>query len=161
MNLQAQIVNNSQTQTNGQGIQGQNIYLQATTLNNQQGAVIADQNATLKLKDKLDNRYGKVSAAEDLLVIGQVGSLASIVNQEGDLIAGEQLTIDTQALDNAKGKILSLGDLDLHIGNDFHTAKGQIEASGDAKLKVDGKLTNSDQLSAGGELIISSNDLVN
>jgi filamentous hemagglutinin len=161
LNIQAQTINNSGTQGSGQGLQGQSINVQAVSLDNQQGSIVADENATLKLTNTLDNRKGKITAAKQLSISGQSGVLASTLNQQGDLIAGELLKINTQTLDNAEGKIQSLGSLDVSIGSDFHTAKGQIEANGDAHLKVNGSLTNSDSLVAGGKLSISSQDLIN
>ena len=123
--LQADSIDNSLTSGAEQGIEGQNVAIAATTLNNASGTIRADVNVTLTSTGRVDNGAGGLISAGDTLAIVDPNAAAktlSVVNDGGVLLAGNVLAIDAASLEST-GKLLSQVDMRLALTQDIAIAR--------------------------------------
>lgn len=94
--------------------------------------------------------------AKDLMTVNLSGTLN---NTGATLVANENFVINSGSL-NGNGKLLSHGDLTVHLINDYiHT--GIIRANDDMTLTSHGSVTNQSELTAGNELYVSATAIDN
>jgi filamentous hemagglutinin len=115
-------VDNSNTQGTGQGLEGKNIVLSAQTLNNDHGAVGADEDAQINITSSLLNTGGLISAGKTLTVGAPLSAL-TIDNSGGTLIGGGATNVSAARM-SGRGQLLSLGDLTVNLTGDFVEAQG-------------------------------------
>ncbi|WP_263771806.1 hemagglutinin repeat-containing protein [Propionivibrio soli] len=147
---------NAQTQGVNQGIEGRNVAISATQVDNNTGALRADETLTLIGHGVVDNTLGTMSSGKTLTIADSI--LANkgqyITNTDGTLIAGQSLTIDSKGL-TGDGKVLSRGDLSAKLISDY-THTNEFTANGAASLTTAGTLTNRATLSAGTTLTLTA-----
>ncbi|MBB3121280.1 two-partner secretion domain-containing protein [Pseudoduganella violacea] len=137
--------------------------LSAQNLSNQGGAIFTDRSARLKIGSDLDNSKGVIQAGQDLQVAaaGKLDNSAGVLEALG---ASGKIEVQAQSLENAAGRIVSLGqgasrvvaEADLHNAG-LIASKGQLEvgaqtarneqgatiaADGAMRLSVHGQLDN-------------------
>ncbi len=161
LDVRAGTVNNTGTQGTNQGLEGQNVALTADQINNQGGAIRADQALTLTGSGALNNAQGLISSGQSVQVQDRNpgAKTQSVVNTSGTLIAGKSLGVDSANL-SGDGRILSQGDLSLNLAGDF-TNTGELQANGKATVKTGGTLTNQSALKAGNTLTVSAGNIDN
>ncbi len=161
LDVRAGTVNNTGTQGTNQGLEGQNVALTADQINNQGGAIRADQALTLTGSGALNNAQGLISSGQSVQVQDRNpgAKTQSVVNTSGTLIAGKSLGVDSASL-SGDGRILSQGDLSLNLAGDF-TNTGELQANGKATVKTRGTLTNQSALKAGDTLTVSAGNIDN
>ncbi|MHC6085801.1 two-partner secretion domain-containing protein [Ralstonia solanacearum] len=161
LDVRAGTVNNTGTQGTNQGLEGQNVALTADQINNQGGAIRADQTLTLTGSGALNNAQGLISSGQSVQVQDRNpgAKTQSVVNTSGTLIAGKSLGVDSASL-SGDGRILSQGDLSLNLAGDF-TNTGELQANGKATVKTRGTLTNQSALKAGDTLTVSAGNIDN
>ncbi|WP_028319365.1 hemagglutinin repeat-containing protein, partial [Desulfobulbus elongatus] len=153
LSVAARSLVNADTQGTDRGLEGKDVRVTASTLNNRYGAIRADRDATLTIGTALDNTVGLVSAGliASLRDLAAVRTLA-IVNSGGTLIGGQLLRIDSATL-GGDGNLFSRGDLEIALTDNYlHT--GQLQANGSARLVTAGTLTNRSAMSAGQTLTV-------
>ncbi|MFD2426825.1 filamentous hemagglutinin N-terminal domain-containing protein [Ralstonia solanacearum] len=161
LDVRAGTVANTGTQGTNQGLEGQNVALTADQINNQGGAIRADQALTLTGSGALNNAQGLISSGQSVQVQDRNpgAKTQSVVNTSGTLIAGKSLGVDSASL-SGDGRILSQGDLSLNLAGDF-TNTGELQANGKATVKTRGTLTNQSALKAGDTLTVSAGNIDN
>ncbi|WP_412770459.1 hemagglutinin repeat-containing protein [Ralstonia solanacearum] len=161
LDVRAGTVNNTGTQGTNQGLEGQNVALTADQINNQGGAIRADQALTLTGSGALNNAQGLISSGQSVQVQDRNpgAKTQSVVNTSGTLIAGKSLGVDSASL-SGDGRILSQGDLSLNLAGDF-TNTGELQANGKATVQTRGTLTNQSALKAGDTLTVSAGSIDN
>ncbi|WP_232520322.1 hemagglutinin repeat-containing protein [Ralstonia solanacearum] len=161
LDVRAGTVTNTGTQGTNQGLEGQNVALTADQINNQGGAIRADQALTLTGSGALNNAQGLISSGQSVQVQDRNpgAKTQSVLNTSGTLIAGKSLGVDSAGL-SGDGRILSQGDLSLNLTGDF-TNTGELQANGNATVKTGGTLTNQSALKAGNTLTVSAGNIDN
>ena len=106
-------------------------------LDNRDGEVLAN-NATLSL-GSLDNRLGLLQADSGL----ELASSGALDNRQGTLYAGQRLGVGGASLDNAAGRLSSLGSVTLDLNNGrLNNQDGLINAPGQLLLRNLGEVDN-------------------
>ena len=161
VSIDANTITNVNTQGVNQGIEGQSIHLSAQQINNQQGAIRADDVLHIISGGGINNTQGMISSGKTLTLqdANPVTKTLAIANTSGTLIAGQQLTVDSASL-TGDGKVLSQGDLGIKLTQDFNNT-GQVIANGNASLETAGTLTNQSELLAGGVLHVKAASIDN
>ncbi|KIH84136.1 hemagglutinin repeat-containing protein [Pseudomonas batumici] len=159
--LSAASVDNRTTQGANQGIKGNSVNIEADSIDNRGGLIVADHALGLKGSGTVDNQQGIVSAGGLLKVADRNLSrkTQAIRNDAGKLIAGQSLVLDS-AHYSGNGKVLSLGDLSFRLAGDFINT-GLIQANGGLSMDTSGRLTNQGILQAGSLLRVNATDIDN
>ncbi|WP_422490419.1 filamentous hemagglutinin N-terminal domain-containing protein, partial [Endozoicomonas sp. ALE010] len=168
LNIQADLIDNSGTQSGDQGISGSEVTLNTKTLNNQQGRIQSSGNTDITASHVIDNSDGLISSSGDLTIADafqisraffNLGNQQSFTNTGGTLIANQNLNLRTGTF-SGDGRMLSQGDLSLDLGADL-IQTGIIQATGNLTLTSSGLLTNQGQLLAGSGLNLTAENLTN
>jgi filamentous hemagglutinin len=160
--LEAHAIDNGATQSDGRGMEGQNIEVTTALLTNNRGAIRADNNAVLNSTRLIDNTEGIVSAGNTLHIVDPaLHRNLALINTGGTLIAGEGTNVRAATM-SGDGRLLSLGDITVDLsGNYEQQASGEITANNNASIIVGGDLRNSAQLHAGAALSINARNIDN
>ena len=124
------------------GLQAGRVRLDAGSLDNRQGQVIADAEGRIAVAGALNNGGGLVSTGGTL----DIGADA-IVNTAGTFISGDNQTLTARTL-SGDGQVLSQGDATLVLQGDFVNT-GEVTANGMLSLITTGDLLNAGTLQAG------------
>ncbi|PUE12943.1 hemagglutinin repeat-containing protein [Limnohabitans sp. T6-20] len=116
------------------GLEGQNVALSASNMDNSQGAIRAVYNLNIQSNGLLSNDAGLVVADQSVVV--RAGRLSGA------------------------GQIVSQGDVSLSLQGD-HTLAGTLQAGGELQLQTTGTLTNPVTVQAGKNLSITAGNLDN
>ncbi|MGI4936504.1 MAG: filamentous hemagglutinin N-terminal domain-containing protein, partial [Janthinobacterium lividum] len=144
----------------GKGMEGQNVSIRTANLGNHSGVIRSNTETVLTVDGGLDNRFGLISGGQSLTLQDNTPTRTlAIDNQDGTLIAGEQLRINGDSL-SGNGKILTLGHSNIGLAVDF-TNQGQVIANGTLSLSTPGKLINDGTLAAGEMLAIDAGTIDN
>ncbi|MDC9589540.1 hemagglutinin repeat-containing protein [Xenorhabdus sp. XENO-10] len=134
----------------------------ARELNNTAGRLQSTRTLTLSNLDKLNNRQGMIRANGTLNLNAGIPSVLALFNQGGLVQSGEQLTVNTRALDNTGGTLLSQQGLTLAVQQDYtHRAGDTISSNGALTFSVGGLLTNLADWWLPGSLTINSAHFTN
>ncbi|MBS9424604.1 filamentous hemagglutinin N-terminal domain-containing protein, partial [Photorhabdus caribbeanensis] len=107
--------------------------LTAKTLNNQDGEIKGNGNLKIDAAT-LDNSKGKIIAAKQGALELTVDD--ALNNQDGHLEAGQDIQLTATQLDNSRGKIAATGgSTELIIGKDIENVDGRIEAKTELTTK--------------------------
>jgi filamentous hemagglutinin len=140
--LNAGEVNNSSTSGNSQGIEGQDVTIATAKLNNNTGAIRANNNVSVTSAGTVDNTSGLISAGNALTLQdaqAQANRTLAITNKDGTLIADQTLTVAASSL-GGDGKVLSKNDLSITLNTDVSNS-GQVIANHNATLTTSGNVT--------------------
>lgn len=156
LNLTAATIVNAGTQSANQGLQGQNISLAASQIDNGQGSILADDSLTITSGGSLNNTQGLVSSTGTLTVQDALPNAKTLVvnNTGGTLIAGQALSVDSATLTNS-GDVLGQKDLTVKVANDL-TNSGRIQAVNNASVETAGTLINQGKALAGNQLSLKA-----
>lgn len=144
------------------GIEGNDVATTTATLNNDSGAIRADNNISVTSAGTVDNSKGLMSAANTLTlqdVQTQNNRTLTITNTDATLLAGQSLTVAANGI-GGNGSILSKGDLNLALNADF-TNSGKVIANSNATINTTGNVNNSGKLQAGNTLNLTGNNIDN
>ncbi|MCA8239101.1 hemagglutinin repeat-containing protein [Burkholderia sp. AU32262] len=137
------------------GMEGASVTLDANqAIDNTSGSIRADRNAKLTAPI-IDNTSGSIQSKGSATLT----AANTLVNSQGDINGGQQLTVSTGTLSN-DGKLQSSGDVDVTAQGDLTNA-GQIVAGHDLTTTAGGTLDNSGTLSAGNVANVSANSIRN
>ncbi|MBS9434690.1 adhesin, partial [Photorhabdus hainanensis] len=155
----ARLINRETKQTDN-GVEAQNLTVNAQQVDNTQGALRAANHLQAQVSHTLDNAQGLISAGKQLTVDDKSGHTSLVINnRQGTLIAGEQATINAHSL-SGDGQLLSQGDMAVTLTEDFHHT-GNTAANGNLTLKTTGNLLNDRQIKAGQALHLDAQHLTN
>ncbi|KAF1042186.1 MAG: 16S rRNA endonuclease CdiA [Herbaspirillum frisingense] len=127
----------------------------AQAINNQQGSITAQHNATLAGGD-VSNHRGSIIAQHDLTLSG-----AALDNSQGSVAAQNQLAIASADLNNDGGLLQALGslDIDAHGGTVSNTNSGAaqgIVSQGGLTLKAGALVNRNGYLAATGDIALTA-----
>ena len=161
--VNADEVINSNTSASNQGIEGQDVGIATAKLNNNTGAIRANNDVSIASAGTLDNTSGLISAGNALTLQdtqARANRTLGITNKEGTLIADKTLTVAASSLGGDDGKVLSKNDLSITLNTDF-SSSGQVIANHNATINTAGNVSNSGKLQAGNTLNLSANNIDN
>ncbi|WP_434524875.1 hemagglutinin repeat-containing protein [Photorhabdus asymbiotica] len=147
---------NRETAHPDNGMEAQNLTINAQRVDNTGGALRAADHLQTRVSRTLDNTQGLISAGK-WLTVGD--KQLKINNQQGTLIAGKQVDIQANTL-SGDGQLLSQGDMAVTLTEDFHHT-GHTAANGNLTLKTTGHLLNDRQIKAGQALHLGAQNLTN
>jgi filamentous hemagglutinin family protein len=150
--VQAGSINNSNTGAD-KGLQGYNVSLNASAINNAGGTIRADDQLTLT-GSTLDNSNGTISSAGTV-----VNNVTSTTNTQGTLIAARRLAMNSNTI-NGVGQYLSHGDLEFNYSGSY-TNTSRMVASGSLTINSAGTVTNYGQIGANNVLNLTATDIHN
>ncbi|UXH77378.1 hemagglutinin repeat-containing protein [Roseateles amylovorans] len=159
-------IDNNNTSGTGQGLQGGNVSLIATQLDNRAGQVLASGDLALTVGQSLDNANGQLGAV-GRQTIGDGGaasaSALALNNASGRIWSGAAMGVGVRELTGGvAGQISSGGSLSLTLAGDFtYGAGSQLQSSGNTVLTVSGAFTNQGTLRSGGTLSIGASSIDN
>ncbi|PQQ22375.1 adhesin, partial [Photorhabdus luminescens] len=155
----ARLINRETAHTDN-GLEAQNLTVNAQQVDNTQGALRAANHLQAQVSHTLENAQGLISAGKQLTVDDKSGHTSlAINNRQGTLIAGEHATINAHGL-SGDGQLLSQGDMAVTLTEDFHHT-GNTAANGNLTLKTAGNLINDRQIKAGQALHLDAQHLTN
>ncbi|WP_373781491.1 hemagglutinin repeat-containing protein, partial [Glaesserella sp.] len=160
LTLSTQELDNQGTKAKGavptQGIQGNNITIQTTNLNNRQGGIYSTDNVSITAHNRLDNQKGELLAVNKVNVLHH-GNL--MVNNERGLIQGNNaVDLNAKGLES-EGNIKTEGNLTITLKDSF-TLNNAFEAS-NLVFTTAGNFTNNIAQSIANNMQISANHIVN
>ncbi|MBP1315283.1 hemagglutinin repeat-containing protein [Herbaspirillum sp. 1130] len=156
LRLQAAGIDNRDTGASDQGLHGATISMQAQSLDNQRGSVLASQSQTLRTERSLDNSGGVISAAGDLSISGsnlaltntggQIQTNAALQVQAASIsntgtsgasqgLLGKRLTLDADVIDNRRGKLRAEEALAIRAATSVDNSAGAISASAGVSIQ--------------------------
>jgi len=139
-----------------QGIQGQDIVIQTSTLNNQQGGIYSANNVSITSNNHLNNSEGELLAVNTVDVLNGNNLM---VNNEKGLIQGNK-TVNLNATGLAsEGNIKTKGDLNIALKESF-ILNNAFEAN-NLTFKTEGNFTNNTEQSVANKMTISANHIEN
>ncbi|MFC0228675.1 two-partner secretion domain-containing protein, partial [Serratia aquatilis] len=115
----------------GEVVSQQDADLAATNLNNQYGTMQSAANLVLRVAQDITNQGGKIGAQARLLLQGLTsGAPAGVLyNAGGQLLAGEQLWISAQGIDNQQnGLLYSQKQLQLTLSDTLDNRLGKVQS---------------------------------
>jgi len=156
LRLQAAGIDNRDTGASDQGLHGATISVQAQSLDNQRGSMLASQSQTLRTERSLDNSGGVISAAGDLSISGsnlaltntggQIQTNAALQVQAASIsntgtsgasqgLLGKRLTLDADVIDNRRGKLRAEEALAIRAATSVDNSAGAISASAGVSIQ--------------------------
>ena len=139
-----------------QGIQGQDIVIQTSTLNNQQGGIYSANNVSITSNNHLNNSEGELLAVNTVDVLNGNNLM---VNNEKGLIQGNK-TVNLNATGLAsEGNIKTKGDLNIALKESF-ILNNAFEAN-NLTFKTEGNFTNNTEQRVANKMTISANHIEN
>ncbi|MET3444036.1 filamentous hemagglutinin [Variovorax paradoxus] len=177
--LNAATIVNASTLGADQGIEGKNVAIGAGDLNNIEGAIRADVNATITSGGTVTNTNGLISAGHTLGIVdpnraNPTAKTLNVINTGGTLVAGTaaalgadskqiaafgKLEIDAKSF-SGDGTTVGVNDLSIALAQDV-TNNAEVKAGGNLTYATTGKLTNNGKLLAGGTVTASGNEVDN
>ncbi|PIT74199.1 hemagglutinin repeat-containing protein [Limnohabitans sp. G3-2] len=147
------------------GLEGQNVVLSASNIDNTQGAFRAVHNLNIQSDGLLHNDHGQLSAGQQLHITTGTNTPPTTAptlrmsNDAGLVVADRSVVVRAGRLSGA-GQIVSQGDVSLSLQSD-HTLAGTLQAGGELQLQTTGTLINPVTVQAGKNLSITAGNLDN
>ncbi|WP_150540077.1 hemagglutinin repeat-containing protein [Actinobacillus vicugnae] len=139
-----------------QGIQGQHIVLNTTTLNNQQGGIYSSNNLSINADGRVDNNQGELLALNTLQV--QHHDHLMLNNEKGLIQANNLVELNAKGLES-EGTIRSQDQLVVSLKDSF-TLNNAVEAN-NLVFKTAGDLTNNVEQVVANKMTVSANHIIN
>lgn len=166
LNQTGQFLNNAQ----GRLLSGKDLTINAQSLDNQAGLVVADGSVTLTISQAIQNRKvsdtGSLIQAQNRLTVeaetldnSQTKAAAQAVPTQG-LLAGK-IEINAKTLDNQQGGIYSVSSQVLNIARQLQNRQGELFSTGDIHIQgTQAYLKNTEgMIQAAQQLSIQTNGL--
>nr|WP_246593549.1 hemagglutinin repeat-containing protein [Photorhabdus akhurstii] len=122
------------------------------SLLNNDGGKLFSRGAMLLKGGQLTNRQKGVVQSQQKLTLNTTGS---IDNQSGEM-SGENLKLTVQSLNNAQGKVISQGRLQLTAHQSIDNQQGFVEAGNALDIRADGIWGNRGGIAQGGKQVVVS-----
>ena len=139
-----------------QGIQGQDIVIQTSTLNNQQGGIYSANNVSITSNNHLDNSEGELLAVNTVDVLN--GNNLMVNNEKGLIQGNKTVNLNATGL-VSEGNIKTKGDLNIALKESF-ILNNAFEAN-NLTFKTEGNFTNNTEQSVANKMTISANHIEN
>ena len=150
-----------------QGIEANYVNISADQIDSASGTMRADNALAITGSGTLSNSQGTLSSTGTLSIADRLanansnvaGKTLAITNTGGTIIAGTDLTIDSNSL-TGDGEVLSQGNLTTKLVSNY-THTGEWQANGNASFETTSTLTNQSKLLAGNILSLTAGTLDN
>ncbi|MDJ7444054.1 hemagglutinin repeat-containing protein [Salmonella enterica] len=153
-------IENADTAQAGNGLEGQNVTLNATEISNQSGAIRAGQRADVVVAQSLNNTQGMISAGTQLHVSDNAGGNAlTLSNPLGVMVSNGDTAISANQL-TGEGKLIAQEALSLTLSQPFENT-GRIQAGAHLDAHVAQGLTNNGLISSLNELVLTTGTVIN
>ncbi|WP_272572599.1 two-partner secretion domain-containing protein [Providencia sp. PROV258] len=160
LDISAQSIDNKNTAKTGKGLEGQNITLKTTTLDNQSGALRAGQAIEANVAQSLNNIQGMLSAGTQLNVTDNAQGKALVLsNQQGVMVSNGSAAISADQL-TGEGKVIAQKALSLTLNQLFENT-GRIQAGENLTANFAQGFTNKGLFSSLGELALTTTAVIN
>ncbi|MGF7408160.1 hemagglutinin repeat-containing protein [Providencia alcalifaciens] len=160
VDITALSIDNQNTSQTAKGIEGQNIALHTTYLNNQTGIVRASQTVETTIAQKLNNEQGMISSENQITVTdGTNGKVLAISNQQGTIVSNGSANISANQL-TGNGKLIAQKTLTLNLKQTFENV-GRLQAGEYLTANFAQGVTNRGLISSLGELVLTTSTIIN
>jgi len=148
----------------GEVVSQQNVNLTVTTLDNQSGTLQSAASLVLRAAQDIANQGGKISAQAHLWLQGFTnGAPAGVLhNAGGQLLAGEQLLVQAQGIDNQQdGLIYSQKQLQLTLNDRLDNRLGKLQSGEGMQISAAQLVNAQGVISSLGNIQLTANQLDN
>ncbi|RLM03174.1 hemagglutinin repeat-containing protein [Gibbsiella quercinecans] len=148
----------------GEVVSQQDASLTATRWNNQYGVVQSAGSVLLQILQDVYNQGGKISAQARLWLQGQTdAALAGVLHNEGgQLLAGEQLQIRAQSIDNPQnGLLYSQQQLHLTLSDQLDNRQGNLQSGEGVQISAARLLNAQGVISSQGTIQLTADQFDN
>lgn len=136
----------------GEIFAGTQAKINATTVNNQQGTIYAKDQIDLTA-GQLNNQQGQVYSAGSANVTVQ----GDVQNQKGVLVAGQNLNVQSNTLDNTEGTLRSeKADLTVNTQGQLINQQGDIYATQNLSINSNGLVNTAGQIASQNQLKLNT-----
>ncbi|MFT0806056.1 hemagglutinin repeat-containing protein [Avibacterium paragallinarum] len=162
LTVNAQQFHNQQTKatqtTPTQGLQGKQLQLNISQLNNQNGGIYATENLSAQVEQILNNQRGEILGGDTVSILSPQHQLV-IDNQDGLMEAGRQLNITAKTLLN-EGNIKTAGNAVIQLTDDF-TLNHAFQIGNNLTFSTEGNFVNNSPLIVGNQARFTAKNLLN
>ncbi|MBV8623621.1 MAG: filamentous hemagglutinin N-terminal domain-containing protein, partial [Herbaspirillum sp.] len=165
LSIKAARLSNTDTTASNQGLHASRLTVDADTIDNTRGTMLASDSATLTGSGSLDNSAGVISAGGALKIADRhadtsdPGRTLAITNTGGKLDAGTSNAIDSAAL-SGDGQVLSQQSTSIRLTGDFNNT-GTVRSNGSVDLDSAGTLRNDGLMQAASLLKLKARTIMN
>ncbi|MEI9698436.1 hemagglutinin repeat-containing protein [Moellerella wisconsensis] len=160
LDISAGSIDNKNTAQAGKGLEGLNVSLRTTRLDNQSGAVRAGRAIEANVAQSLNNTQGMLSAGTKLTVTDNAqGKALDLLNQQGVIVSNGSATIVANQL-TGEGKVIAQKALSLTLNQHVENT-GRIQAGENLTANFAQGFTNKGLISSLGELALTTTTIIN
>lgn len=160
LDVSAESIDNKNTAQAGKGLEGANVSLRTTHLDNQSGAIRAGQAIEANIAQSLNNTQGMLSAGTKLSITDNAqGKALAVLNQQGVIVSNGSATITANQL-TGEGKLIAQKALSLTFNQLFENT-GRIQAGENLTANFAQGFTNKGLISSLGELALNTTTVIN
>lgn len=164
-NTETPVAQGDQDKAAPKGIEGRNVLVDASRVDNQHGSMLAGDSLKINATDLIDNRSGTLSAVNSVVLVDRRRNTNDrpiglhLDNEQGAITSGNSLWLNLAGL-RGDGMLYGAQSLGLALSGDYaHTAN--LSAPKSLLLDVAGTLTNMGSLQAGESLTVSGANITN
>ncbi|TYK67505.1 filamentous hemagglutinin N-terminal domain-containing protein, partial [Comamonas sp. Z3] len=139
--------------------------IKAASFSNDAGNVSALKKLDIASSQSISNVAGSMQAGDGSTTNVSDGSLklragGNIDNRSGTLFANAALNAQATSIDNSKGSLATMGDMQVHTSGDSINNAGKIQANGNVDIQSTQKIENqSGVIASGGKLNLQTQNL--
>ncbi|MBE0440782.1 filamentous hemagglutinin N-terminal domain-containing protein [Psychrobacter sp. FME13] len=138
------------------------ISINASTINNQSGQLLANNKLMLTAGNQINNQAGSIQSNDISIVDTDATNRQLAVNNDsGRIAASNDITIRSKDFTNTNGEVLANGRADINIVNDISYDNTNTINANEVVLTTQGSFTNSSQLSGQNALTINAQSISN
>lgn len=165
LSIKAARLANTDTSGDDQGLHAKRLMVDADTIDNTRGSMLANDSVALAASGRVDNSSGAISAGGALRIADRNADTSNpartlaISNTAGKLEASTSNLIDSAAL-SGDGQILSQQSTTIRLTGDFNNT-GTVRGNGDVAIDSGGNVRNDGLMQAGSMLRIKVPTIMN
>ncbi|EKN6128104.1 hemagglutinin, partial [Yersinia enterocolitica] len=166
LSLQAETLNSNGNSLLGAGVQGQTLAVGAMTLTGSRVS-LADSHTQAREMNIIANSGDVSTQRANIISLGSLtitagANAAQKLNNQGGVLAANNISLNLGQFDGSAGKVSASQDLTIGLLSDFNNLAGStLQAGRDLTFTTQGALTNGGQLLAGRKLSTDSTTLFN
>lgn len=161
------VLNNQNTKQSSEDksqgvIANDTISINASTINNQSGQLLANSKVMLTAGNQINNQAGNIQSNDISIVDTDAANRQLAVNNDsGRIAASNDITIRSKDFMNTNGEVLANGRADINIVDDISYDNTNTINANEVVLTTQGSFTNSSQLSGQNALTINAQSISN
>ncbi|MFT4174034.1 MAG: filamentous hemagglutinin N-terminal domain-containing protein, partial [Rhodocyclaceae bacterium] len=159
LSITTDTLDNTGTRSDGLGLEGNEVTLQAKAVDNSGGAIRALGNLTVQASGSFANQGGLVSGNGNTQIKDGGGKTLTIDNQNGVIAGGTGVSLDMSRY-RGNGAVASNGEVNMAMEGDY-TNTSQIASKADVNISTTGQLTNTSLIQSAQAIKVSARDIEN